>query len=164
MMVLGVCSAARARESKCDDVPREEDDHAVVYELGVAGEWERASAIHTGGTLAFEVTPIEHWLELEVGVAAIKTDDGVEMPVDLLFKKPWRLSRQVEFMVGVGPELVHAFGSNAGTFLGLEGVVDVMFWRRKNLGWYVEPGYEMTFRGGTQHGGVGIAVGLLIGR
>jgi hypothetical protein len=112
----------------------------------------------------FEVTPIEHWLELEIGVTATRTDDGVEMPVDVLFKKPWRLSREVEFMIGVGPQLVHASGLNAGTFLGLEGVLDLMFWRRKNAGWYVEPGYEMTFRDGRQHGGFSFAVGLLIGR
>jgi hypothetical protein len=39
-----------------------------------------------------------------------------------------------------------------------------MFWPRKNIGWYVEPGYEITLRADTQHHGVGVAAGLLIGR
>jgi hypothetical protein len=43
-------------------------------------------------------------------------------------------------------------------------VLDFMFWPRKNVGWYVEPGYEVTFRGGTTHHGLGISGGMLIGR
>jgi hypothetical protein len=39
-----------------------------------------------------------------------------------------------------------------------------MFWPRKNIGWYLEPGYEVTFRDGTTHRGIGMAAGLLIGR
>ena len=34
----------------------------------------------------------------------------------------------------------------------------------ENIGWYVEPGYELTFRDGTRHHGLAIAGGLLIGR
>ena len=36
-----------------------EDDHAVVFEFGAAGDWSRAEGFHPGGTFAFEVTPIE---------------------------------------------------------------------------------------------------------
>jgi hypothetical protein len=39
-----------------------------------------------------------------------------------------------------------------------------MFWPKKNVGWYVEPGYELTMRDGVSHQGVGIAIGLLLGR
>jgi len=34
---------------------------------------------HPGATFAFEVTPIEHWLELEVGVSAIRADGGTPL-------------------------------------------------------------------------------------
>ena len=144
---------------------RDADDHAIVWELGLAGDWEAGEAtVHKGGTIAFEVTPIENWLELEIGVTAIAAGGGVEMPIDVLAKKPWRLSRQFEFMVGAGPELVHASGPEHATFWGLEAVLDFMFWTRKNVGWYVEPGYEVTFRDNASHQGMGIAIGLLIGR
>ena len=144
----------------------DDEDHAIVFEIGAAADWDpQEGPVHTGGTFAFEVTPIEHWLELEIGVTAIAAGGGVvEMPIDVLFKKPWRLSPQFEFMVGVGPELVRVSGPERGTFWGVEGVLDFMFWPRKTVGWYVEPGYEVTFRDGARHRGVGIAVGILIGR
>ena len=158
-------SRASAQDLKPQEIsPTDEGDHALVLELGAAGDWSRAEGVHPGGTFAFEVTPIENWLELEIGVAAIRGDTGTEIPIDVLFKKPWRFSPHFEFMIGVGPEIVHATAPDRATFWGLSSVLDFMFWPRKNIGWYVEPGYEVTFRGGTTHHGLGIAAGLLIGR
>ena len=139
-------------------------DHAIVFELGVAGAWERGESGQTGGTAAFEITPIEHWLELEAGVTATPAAGGLETAFDLLFKKPWQPSARFEFMIGVGPELVHTSGSDGGTFWGAEGVLDLMFWPTKRVGWYVEPGYEVVWRQGTPHHGAEVAAGLLIGR
>ena len=159
VIALSVCATGAAAQS-----PEKDAEHAIVFELGAAGDWSRDEGFHPGGTFAFEVTPIENWLELEVGVTAIHGDTGTELPVDLLFKKPWQISRTFEFMIGAGPELVHATGPESATFWGLEGVLDFMFWPRKNVGWYVEPGYEVTMRGGVREHAVGIAVGLLLGR
>jgi hypothetical protein len=138
-------------------------DHALILEFGAAGDWSRAEGFHPGGTFAFEISPIENWLELEIGFTVIRADARTEMPIDVLFKKPWRFSPQFEFMIGVGPELVHVTGPDSATFWGLSSVLDFMFWPRKNVGWYVEPGYEVTFRGGRKHHGLAIAAGLLIG-
>jgi hypothetical protein len=160
-LMLPVVASAQDRQSRID--PPEEGDHVLVLELGAAGDWSHAEGAHPGGTVAFEVTPIEHWLELEVGFTAIRGDAGTEMPVDVLFKKPWQFSPTFEFMVGVGPEIVHETGPDHGTFWGLSSVADFMFWPRKRVGWYVEPGYEVTFRHGSAHHGLGIAAGLLIG-
>jgi hypothetical protein len=142
----------------------DEGDHALVLELGAAGDWSPSEGFRPGGTFAFEVTPIEHWLELEVGFTAIRADQGTEMPIDVLFKKPWRFSPQFEFMVGIGPEFVLSSAPNGANFWGVSSVVDLMFWPRQNVGWYVEPGYEVTFRDGTTRHGFGISGGLLIGR
>jgi len=163
-----VCMSSAVYGQDLKPVPRPasaDEDHAIVFELGVAPSWEHAErAIHTGGTFAFEVTPIEHWLELEIGVTAIPAGGSVEMPFDVLFKKPWQFSPRFEFMLGAGPEIVHASGGSGATFWGWEGVLDFMFWPKKNVGWYVEPSYEITFRAGMEHHGVGVAIGLLIGR
>lgn len=140
-----------------------EDDHAVVLEAGVVVAHtlgERSS--HLGATIAAEVTPIENWLELEFGVTVMPADGGTELSTDLLFKKPWRLSRRAEFMAGIGPEVVHASGTDRGTFLGGEAVLDFMYWPRRNLGWYAEPSYDLVSRHGVTRG-LGISVGLLIG-
>jgi hypothetical protein len=169
-VLVGIVASSRASNASAQDLKpqkinaEDESDHALVLEFGGAGDWSRAEGFHPGGTFAFEITPIEHWLELEIGFTAIRADASIEMPIDVLFKKPWRLSPQVEFMIGAGPEVVHATGPNRATFWGLSSVLDFMFWARKNVGWYAEPGYEVTFRGGTTHQGLGIEAGLLIGR
>jgi hypothetical protein len=164
-VVLSLQIAASAQDVKDRVTPVADEDHAVVLEFGGELDWEPAEVgVHAGGTFALEVTPVENVLELEVGVAAVRTDGGVEMPLDILFKKPWRFSPKFKFMIGAGPEVVHSFGPDHGTFWGLEAVLDFMFWPRKNIGWYVEPGYEITFRDSAQHRSVGVSGGLLIGR
>jgi hypothetical protein len=161
----GLVATASAQDLTRQEVDiQDEGDHALVLEFGAASDWSRAEGFHPGATFAFEFTPIENWLELEIGFTAIRSDASTEMPIDVLFKKPWRFSRQFEFMIGVGPEIIHATGPDRTTFWGLSSVLDFMFWPRKNVGWYAEPGYELTFRGGTTHHGLGIEAGLLIGR
>jgi len=143
----------------------ESPEHAVIYELGWVGEWSRDEGFNAkGATFAFEVTPIERWLELEIGVAALRAKTSTEIPVDVLFKKPWQISSTVEFMAGAGPELIHTTGVGRGTSWGFSAVADFMFWPKPNVGWYVEPGYEAVFRQAKTEHGLGIAAGLLIGR
>jgi hypothetical protein len=164
--VLSFGSSAYSQDLKRQaKTPRADNDHKFVFEFGAAVDWEPAErSVHRGATIALEFTPIEHSLELECGITALAANGGIEIPVDVLFKKPWRVSPGFEFMIGAGPQLVHAFGPNHATFWGGEAVLDFMFWPRKNIGWYVEPGYEITLRADTQHHGVGVAAGLLIGR
>lgn len=166
--LIGIVVASLTTTVSAQDLRRqvdrpEENDHAIVLELGAAGDWSHAEGFHPGGTFAFEVTPIEHWLELEVGVTAIRGAGGTQRSIDVLCKKPWRFSPTFEFMVGVGPELVQQTGPDRGTFWGVSSVVDFMFWPRKRVGWYVEPAYEATFQRGQTHHGLGMAAGLLIG-
>lgn len=117
-----------------------------------------------GADLAVEVTPIENWLELEAGTTPLFSRGSVEWDTDLLVKKPWTLSRQVEFMVGIGPEWVHTRqnGISANSIAG-EAVLDFMFWPSANhrFGWFLEPGYEYNFGPGHERS-VGLSGGLLI--
>jgi hypothetical protein len=161
--VLASESVVRAQSTAVRTADR--DDHAIVFELGWAGDWSHREGLHPkGGTLAFEVTPIEHWLELEFGVAAVRADGVTEVPIDVLFKKPWQVSKQFEFMAGIGPEVIHASGPTPQTYWGVSSVLDLMFWPKPNIGWYLEPGYEITFPKGSTHHGLAMAAGLLIGR
>lgn len=48
--------------------------------------------------------------------------------------------------------------------LGLSAVADVMFWPRKDVGWYLEPGFENDFVHGRSRRGFAMAAGLVIGR
>ena len=139
---------------------------AAVVELGAAAD--RSLTEHQssfGPTVAVEATPIENWLELEIGVTPLFRRHSTEWSVDLLFKKPWTLSEKVEFMLGIGPEWIHsdAFGIRRNS-VGVEVAPDFMFWSSKKhrIGWYLEPSYDYKFGTGHEHS-LGITGGLLIG-
>jgi hypothetical protein len=143
----------------------DDKEPAAVVELGGAANWsitEGGSSF--GPTVAVEVTPIENWLELELGVTPLFTRHSTEWETDLLFKKPWTLSKKMEFMVGVGLEWVHTrkFGITTNSVSG-EAVLDFMFWpsKKHRFGWYLEPGYEYNFGRGHKQS-LGISGGLLI--
>ncbi|MGA2589914.1 MAG: hypothetical protein ABSH32_08380 [Bryobacteraceae bacterium] len=138
---------------------------AAVVELGGSLGWNlKDGGLSFGPTLAVEVTPIENWLELEMGVTATFGYHSTEWDTDLLFKKPWILSEKVEFMFGAGPVWVHTREHGMTTnSVGGEVVLDFMFWPavKHRLGWYLEPGYEYNFGRGHERS-VGISGGLLI--
>jgi hypothetical protein len=143
----------------------EDKDPAAILEIGAATSWNA-----TGGAASFapnfavETTPIENWLELEAGVSPFFTHSSTEWDMDLLFKKPWTLSRKAEFMLGVGPEWVH-LRRNLTTTNTVSGEVagDFMFWpaRKRHFGWFLEPAYDYSFAGGHQQS-IGLTGGLLI--
>ncbi|HUK34439.1 MAG TPA: hypothetical protein VLV86_11035 [Vicinamibacterales bacterium] len=96
-------------------------------------------------------------------MSVVPHSGGAEIPVDLLFKKPWRISRTVEFMAGVGPEAIHSTADRR-TFLGVSAIGDLMVWPTRNVGWYLEPGLERTFEPGAHQTGFALAAGLIVGR
>jgi hypothetical protein len=134
-------------------------------ELGGAADWNvKDGRSSVGPTVAVEVTPIENWLELEAGVTPLFARHSTEWNIDLLFKKPWTLSKKAEFMLGFGPEWVHATTfSMATNSASAEVVLDFMFWpsAKRRFGWYLEPGYEYNFGRGHEQS-IGITGGLLI--
>ena len=136
-------------------------DHAIVIEAGAAGEREiPRGPSNFGATLALETTPIEEWLELEFGVTALATAGHTELSSDLVFKKPFRLSATLEFMVGLG--LARTLnGPGKGTSHGIEAVLDFMFWRSERHGWYLEPAWSRDSGSGDRS--VSLEGGLLFG-
>jgi hypothetical protein len=81
-----------------------------------------------GPNVAVEVTPIKEWLEIEAGVTPFFSRDQNEWDTDLLFKKPWTLSKTAEFMFGVGPEWAHTIkGGRSADSIGGEAALDFMF-------------------------------------
>ena len=143
-----------------------DQEPVATLEVGAATSWNiKGGAATFAPNLAAEVTPVEGWLELEAGVSPFFTRKSTEWDTDLLFKKPWTLSRNAEFMVGVGPEWVwlKQDGKTANSIAG-EAAGDFMFWPtgKHRFGWFLEPAYDYSFAGGHQQS-IGISGGLLIG-
>jgi hypothetical protein len=143
----------------------EDKDPAAILEIGTATSWNvTGGAASFAPNFAVETTPIENWLELEAGVSPFFTHNSTEWDMDLLFKKPWTISRKAEFMLGVGPEWVHLRQNGTTTnTVSAEVAGDFMFWpaRKHRFGWFLEPAYDYSFAGGHQQS-IGLSGGLLI--
>ncbi len=132
----------------------EEARHTIILGVGGAAELELGDgSLHPGPNAFVEYEAIENWLELELGVSVLAAEGGREVPVDLLFKKPFQLTSRLELMIGLGPQIVSVSGTEKnGTFIGGEIVFDFMFWPLHHFGFWVEPSYGFLFRGGVSHG------------
>ena len=143
-----------------------EKDPVAIIEVGAATGWNvKGGAASFGPDFAVEVTPIENWLELEAGTTPLFTYGRLtEWDTDLLFKKPWTISKKAEFMLGAGPEWVHskANGTSSNS-VAVEVAGDFMFWPtgRHKFGWYLEPAYDYDFGRGHEQS-IGMSAGLLI--
>lgn len=144
----------------------DDKDPKAILELGAATNWNVSGGEATfAPNLAAEITPIDNWLELEAGVSPFYTSRSKEWDSDLLFKKPWTLSRKAEFMLGIGPEWIHLKQNGKWTnSIAGEVAADFMFWPtgKHRFGWYLEPAYDYTFARGHEKS-IGISGGLLIG-
>jgi hypothetical protein len=158
-MLLSVCFAIPS-------LAEERDENIAVIEVGAAAaRIIREAGWSRGADFALEFTLIENWLEIEAGTTPMFSRDSIESDTALLFKKPWALSRNIEFMAGAGPAWVYTRSNGKATnSAAAEFVLDFMFWRSPNhrFGWFIEPGYEYSF-GPKHERSVGVSFGLLIG-
>ena len=123
------------------------------------------SAPSAGPSVAVEFTPIEDWLEIEIGATRLTGKGTSEWSFDLLFKKPFTLSRSFELMAGAGPEFSVARSNGmTATDWGAELALDLMYWpfKKRRFGFYVEPGYDYSFGEGHEQA-IGFNAGLLVG-
>src|ERR1700730_9497841 len=86
-------------------VAQDDREHALVLKMGPAGEWPSHERGNFGGTFAIEKSIIENWLEIEAGVTMLGTNGHNQLSGDIIFKKPFRISPNFEFMIGVGPSI-----------------------------------------------------------
>ncbi len=147
-----------------EEITEEEVEHTIIVGVGGATELELGDpSLHLGANIMVEWDAIENWLELEVGASMLTADQGVEVPIDLLLKKPFKLARWAEFMVGVGPEVVRVTGTGRGTYFGGEAALDFMFWPwGRSVGLWIEPEYDLVIHGGASSG-IGGTGGMLFG-
>jgi hypothetical protein len=139
-----------------------EKEPSAIVELGGASEWSlQNGTAGTGPSIAVEIEPIKEWLELEAGFTPLfRSGSSPEWSTDLLFKKPFKLSETVEFMIGAGPEWTYTDRGNkfAGEF-----ALDFMFWPwpDRKFGWFLEPTYSYSFSKDHEQAAT-VTMGLLI--
>jgi hypothetical protein len=164
-LALGALIAIFPTSAFAEDVLAQDNlDHTIVVGVGGAAELElEDGSLRPGANIMVEWDAIENWLELEVGTSLLSRSGGVEIPIDLLIKKPFRLARRAEFMIGLGPEIVEVTGTNKGTYFGGEVALDFMFWPwGRHLGLWVEPEYDLTYQHRASSG-IGTTGGVLFG-
>ncbi|HZQ40079.1 MAG TPA: hypothetical protein VFA87_04780 [Rhizomicrobium sp.] len=137
---------------------------SAILEIGGASETGLSGGTGFGPSLAVEATPIEDLLEIEAGIAPLFSHGQTEWDTDFLFKRPYTLSDRAEFMLGIGPTWSHSLhgGQTTDTF-GASLALDFMFWpwKKRDVGWYVEPGYGFNFAHGHEQS-LSMSIGLLI--
>lgn len=157
------CGFASAQSTTPAD--RKQNEAAAILEIGAAPAWHITDGGSTlSPTMAVEFTVLKKWLEIEVGVTPTFHHRSSEWSTDVLFKKPWTLSRKVELMFGTGPEWIRSRTRGAVTnAAGAEIALDFMFWptARRRFGWYLEPACDYSFGPGHEKS-AGWSAGLLI--
>jgi hypothetical protein len=148
--LLTFAGAASAQEKK---------EPTAIVEIGGGGEWsltDRAGRV--GPTAAVEFTVVPEWLEVETGISSLFGRGSTEWSADLLFKKPFTLSDQVEFMIGAGPEW-----KISGRSVAAEVALEFMFWptEDRKLGWFLEPTYSYDL-GSSHEKSLGLNAGITI--
>jgi hypothetical protein len=157
-------AASDARAGRAQEEREEREERTLIVGAGGAAEVELADgSAHAGANVFVEWEAIEGWLELELGASVLPAGDAAEVPVDLLFKKPFRLAPGIELMAGLGPEVVTVTGGAArGTYAGGEVALDFMFWPWRRAGLWIEPAYDFVFRDGVAHS-LGSTGGVMLG-
>src|SRR5579863_2431418 len=158
LALLLVATGARA-----DD--KEPKEPLAILQLGAGAEWGLyGGSPGFGPSVAVEFTPIKNWLEVETGLATSFSKGKAEWDTDFIFKKPFDLSRSIEFEPGLGPVWIRNLERGRTTdALGAEAVFEFMFWptTERTFGWFLEPSYTYSFARGHDQS-FGVSGGLLI--
>jgi hypothetical protein len=149
LLLLIGASCALAAAARADDKARDKDS-----------DKEPPGVSSFGPSAAVEFTVVKEWLEVEAGVAPMFSHGSTDWETGLVFKKPFKLSDKVEFMIGAGPQWTF---TREGTRVGGTLAADFMIWPTadRRFGWFVQPAYTYSFSSGHEQT-LGVTAGLLI--
>jgi hypothetical protein len=162
VFALIAVAAACPRPARADERGAD-PERTIILGIGGAGELEVPSITpHAGANIMFEWEAIESWLEIEADLSILRIANGYELPIAVLFKKPFRLTPRFEYMIGLGPQVVRVAGATTETHYGGEVALDLMYWHTPRSGAWVEPAYDFTLGTGASQS-LGITAGAMVG-
>lgn len=136
--------------------PEAAEHRDVILEVAPAGEWGLSdSKTSFGPSFALAVTPIEHQLEAEFGLSPMIDHGRADWEGEIVFKKPFELSKNLEVLVGVGPQW-----STPSNSFGAVAKFDLVYWKTSQIGLFMEPSYSYAFNGEHEQN-LTLKVGLL---
>jgi hypothetical protein len=135
----------------------DEKEPAALVELGAAGESEIRGASGFGPSAAVEFSPTKNF-EIEAGVTPLFGGQGrTDWDFELMFRRPFDLSKTLEFEPGIGPTL------NGSGQVGVAASTELMIWPwpDRKLGFFIDPSYGVSLAAGHAQS-LGITAGILI--
>ena len=116
---------------------------------GESPEWAESGP---GVSIFYERELIAHWLEIEPNIALIDGSAGMQVAIDLLFKKPFHISRRLTPYLSLGPALELFAKKEHSPLLGLTGGLGLYLWLGRDFGLDLEIDYTLHFlRPGLEH-------------
>jgi hypothetical protein len=165
-----------------DDATQVEEGDRLILGIGFTGIEsfsQGESRPHFGGVNFVEGVLIRGKLELEIGVRALSAENGVEIPIDFLLKRPFHVSDRVTAYVGIGPALnisienetakrneageVEIESGHTFVFGGFAAVTGAHFWVGKNFGFFGEVNYGWFDQHGASAWEIGGSTGIIVG-
>ncbi len=155
--MLVIALAAGCGRAFGGEAPEAAEHRDLVFEVAPAGELGLGDdgKSRFGPSFALAVTPIEHQLEIEFGLAPLFSQGKAEWEGEIVFKKPFELTKNLELLVGIGPQW--SVPSNS---FGAVAKLDLVYWQTSRVGWFVEPSYSYALNGQHEQNAA-LKVGLL---
>jgi len=155
--LCALACATAAMVLVADKTSAAEKEPVAVLELGAAGAWDVRGGASFGPAAAVEFEPIKDSLVIEAGLAPLFDRSGrTDWDFDVLFRRPFDLSKKVEFEPGIGPTW------NGSGQAGAQASFEFMIWtsEEREFGWFIDPSYSVSLAPGHQQS-VGLSLGLL---
>lgn len=131
----------------------------AVIELPSTG----GSDSHFGGGVFAELPILHHMFEVELAGALLANHGYVDVPVDLVLKKPFELDCGLVPFVGIGPAMVASTVPDSSVHFGGTGVVGSYYWFTPQMGVLASASYTALSDSGTLVSEIGFKVGVAYG-
>ena len=114
-------------------------------------EIEEPHRQQVGAGVAFERVVIPRWLDIEATVLLLRVEGSWSVPADLLFKKPFEITHNVETYLGVGLGSAWLKAGHYHPQYGVASVVGSYFWVNSRFGVDLETEYALLLTDEREH-------------